>query len=244
VHRRTQHDNSTTPECPCQNVDRDVPAVNLVLIGPPGCGKGTQAVRLAERYGIPHISTGEILRAAVRAGTPLGREVAATLASGSLVGDDMMFDLVRDRLAQPDVMGGFVLDGFPRTVAQARALDEMIGAGTIVVLIEVPDAEIVRRMGTRRVCDACRLTQSVSDAFHPDSEPCPYCGGNLVRRPDDEPKTVRHRLATYAAFAAPIVEHYRSRPAFGSIDGTQRADKVMAAIVTHIQTCQRHSAER
>ena len=211
--------------------------VNLVLIGPPGCGKGTQAVRLAERYGIPHISTGEILRAAVRAGTPLGRDVAATLASGSLVGDDMMTDLVRERLAEPDVAPGFVLDGFPRTVVQARALDEMVGPHTIVILIEVPDSEIVRRMGTRRVCDACRLTQSVSDAFHPDSEPCPYCGGNLVRRPDDEPKTVRHRLATYAAFAAPIIEHYRARPSFGSIDGTQHADKVTAAIANHIDTC-------
>ena len=215
----------------------DVTAVNLVLIGPPGCGKGTQAVRLSERYGIPHISTGEILRAAVRAGTPLGREVAATLASGSLVGDDMMTDLVRERLAQPDVAAGVVLDGFPRTVVQARALDEMIGANTIVILIEVPDSEIVRRMGTRRVCDACRLTQSVSDAFHPDSEPCPYCGGNLVRRPDDEPVTVRHRLATYAAFATPIIEHYRARASFGSIDGTQHADKVTAAIGNHIQSC-------
>ncbi len=215
-------------------------AVNIVLIGPPGCGKGTQAVRLAERYGIPHISTGEILRAAVRAGTPLGREVAATLATGSLVGDDMMTDLVRDRLAQPDVAGGFVLDGFPRTVVQARALDGMVGASTMVVLIEVPPAEIVRRMGTRRVCDACRLTQSVSDAFHPDSEPCPYCGGNLVRRPDDDPRTVKHRLATYAEFAKPIIKHYRARRSFGSIDGTQHADKVTAAIANHIDRMAAH----
>jgi adenylate kinase len=221
-----------------------VPPVNLVLIGPPGCGKGTQAVRLAERYGIPHISTGEILRTAVRAGTPLGRDVAATLASGSLVGDDMMTALVRDRVAQPDVAGGFVLDGFPRTVVQAHALDEMIGARTVVVLIEVPDAEIVRRMGTRRVCDACRLTQSVSDAFHPDSEPCPYCGGNLVRRPDDEPKTVKHRLATYAACAAPIVDHYRMRRSFGSIDGTQHADKVTRSITNHVESCLSHFAEK
>ena len=222
----------------------DVPPVNIVLIGPPGCGKGTQAVRLAERYEIPHISTGEILRAAVRAGTPLGKEVAATLASGSLVGDEMMTALVRERLAQPDVGRGFVLDGFPRTVVQARALDEMTDARTMVVLIEVPDAEIVRRMGTRRVCDACRLTQSVSDAFHPDSEPCPYCGGNLVRRPDDEPKTVKHRLATYAAFAAPVIEHYRGRPSFGAVDGTRHADKVTAAITSHLETCLRHFAEK
>jgi adenylate kinase len=221
-----------------------VPPVNIVLIGPPGCGKGTQAVRLAERYTIPQISTGEILRAAVRAGTPLGQQVAATLASGSLVGDELMTDLVRDRLAQPDVARGFVLDGFPRTVVQAETLDAMIGPTTIVVLIDVPDGEIVRRMGTRRVCDACRLTQSVSDAFHPDSEPCPYCGGNLVRRPDDEPATVRHRLATYATFAAPIIEHYRSRPTFKSIHGTRHADKVTAAITKHIETCLKHLAEK
>jgi adenylate kinase len=221
-----------------------VSPVNLVLIGPPGCGKGTQAVRLAERYGIPHISTGEILRAAVRAGTPLGREVAATLASGSLVGDEMMTDLVRDRLAQPDVAPGFVLDGFPRTIVQALALEEMLGANTIVALIDVPDSEIVRRMSTRRVCDGCRLTQSVSDALHPDSEPCPYCGGNLVRRPDDEPRTVRHRLATYAAFAAPIIDHYRKRPSFGTMDGTQHADKVTAAITNHIDICLKRSSAK
>ena len=145
-------------------------------------------MRLAERYGVPHISTGEILRGAVRAGTNLGRQVADTLAKGSLVGDDLMTDLVRARLAEPDTSAGFVLDGFPRTVTQASALDAMLGrAVMMVILIDVADAEIVRRMGTRRVCDACRLTQSVADAFHPDTEPCPYCGGNLKRRPDDEP---------------------------------------------------------
>ncbi len=244
MHRRTPHDNSAAPECPWQNGGPDVSAVNIVLIGPPGCGKGTQAVRLAERYDVPHISTGEILRGAVRAGTPLGREVAATLASGSLVGDEMMTELVRERLAQPDVGRGFVLDGFPRTVNQARVLDDLAGPGTIIVLIEVPDAEIVRRMGTRRVCDACRLTQSVSDAFHPDSEPCPYCGGNLVRRPDDEPATVRHRLATYAAFAAPIIDHYRPRPSFAAIDGTPHSDKVLAAIAAHIESCLKHSTAK
>jgi adenylate kinase len=209
--------------------------VNVVLIGPPGCGKGTQAVRLAERYGIPHISTGEILRGAVRAGSELGRQVADTLLKGSLVGDDLMTDLVRDRLAQPDTARGFVLDGFPRTVGQSRALDEMIrGVLMIVILIDVADAEIIRRMGTRRVCDACRLTQSVSDALHPDSEPCPYCGGNLVRRPDDEPETVRHRLATYTASATPVIEHYRQRPSFAIVDGRQHSDQVAAAMAVHI----------
>jgi adenylate kinase len=212
-----------------------MPAVNVVLIGPPGCGKGTQAVRLAERYRIPHISTGEILRSAVRAGTGLGREVAETLTKGSLVSDDLMADLVRVRLREPDTARGFVLDGFPRTVGQARALDDLLGpAVMVVILIEVADAEIVRRMGTRRLCDSCRLTQSVADAFHPDSEPCPYCGGNLVRRPDDEPDTVRHRLATYAEYAMPVIAHYRTRQSFVVVDGLQHSDRVAAALGAHV----------
>jgi adenylate kinase len=210
--------------------------VNVVLIGPPGSGKGTQAVRLAERYAIPHISTGEILRSAVRAGTELGRQVAEIMAKGSLVSDELMTDLVRARLKEPDVARGFVLDGYPRTVRQAHALDEMMSrAPMMVILIDVPDAEIVRRMGTRRVCDSCRLTQSVADAFHPDSEPCPYCGGTLVRRPDDEPETVRRRLATYAEYARPVVEHYRKRATFGVVDGVQRADKVAAEMTAIIE---------
>jgi adenylate kinase len=205
--------------------------VNVVLIGPPGCGKGTQAVRLAERYQIPHISTGEILRSAVRAGSELGRQVAQTLTKGSLVSDDLMADLVRARLADADTARGFVLDGFPRTAGQAQALDELLGpAVMLVILIHVEDAEIVRRMGTRRVCDACRLTQSVADAFHPDSEPCPYCGGNLVRRPDDEPETVRHRLATYAEYGIPLIEYYKTRRTFSVVDGLQHSDKVAAAL--------------
>ena len=209
--------------------------VNVVLIGPPGCGKGTQAVRLAERYRVPHISTGEILRSAVRAGTALGRQVADTLTKGSLVSDDLMADLVRARLAEPDTTRGFVLDGFPRTVGQARALDDLLGpAVMLVILIHADDAEIVRRMGTRRVCDSCRLTQSVADAFHPDSEPCPYCGGNLVRRPDDEADTVRHRLATYAAYATPVIEHYRTRQSFAVVDGLQHSDQVAVALGAHI----------
>jgi adenylate kinase len=212
-----------------------VAPVNVVLIGPPGCGKGTQAARLADRYAIPHISTGEILRAAVRAGSDLGRQVADILAKGSLVSDDLMTDLVRARLGEPDVSRGFVLDGFPRTLGQAKTLDGMLGqALVIVVLIDVPDAEIVRRMGTRRVCDACRLTQSVADAFHSDSEACPYCGGNLVRRPDDEPETVRHRLATYAQYALPVIEHYSHRPAFAVVDGVQHADRVTEGVAAHI----------
>jgi adenylate kinase len=209
--------------------------VNLVFIGPPGSGKGTQAVRLARRFGIPHISTGDILRQAVRDATPLGKQVAATIATGSLVGDELMADLVRDRLARPDTAPGFLLDGFPRTIVQARLLDHLLaGAPVIVVLLDADDAEIVRRLSSRRICESCKLTQSVSDAADGNGESCPYCGGALVRREDDEPATVRHRLATYAETAEPLIVHYRRRPTFISVNGLQRPEEVTSALVREI----------
>lgn len=203
--------------------------LNLVLIGPPGSGKGTQAVRLAEHYGIPHISTGDILRAAVKAGTDLGRQVADTLASGGLVGDDLMTELVRSRLAQADVGRGFILDGFPRTVVQAQALDRMVSP-LLVALLEAADEAIVKRLGKRRVCGSCGITQSVDADTDEQIDPCPYCGGTLVRRQDDDPPTVRHRLTTYATYANPVIVYYRSRPTFGSVDGLQQPPAVTAAL--------------
>jgi adenylate kinase len=208
--------------------------VNLVLIGPPGSGKGTQAVRLAEHYSVPHISTGDILRAAVREGSELGRQVADTLASGGLVSDALMTDLVRARLASADVRTGFILDGFPRTVIQAAALDEMIDAPPIVILIQAADEAIVRRLGKRRVCRSCSITQSVSVDTEVQIDPCPYCGGQLVRRQDDDPATVRHRLAMYASFAQPIISYYQDRPRFGAVDGLHPAADVTTALRTVI----------
>jgi adenylate kinase len=209
--------------------------VNIIFIGPPGSGKGTQAVRIAERYRIPHISTGEILRAAVKAGSELGKQVAATLDAGGLVGDGLMTDLVRARLRQPDAARGFLLDGFPRTVKQAQALDEILGgARLIVALISVPDDAIVRRLGNRRVCDSCSITQSVSGGSESQNESCPYCGGRLVRRQDDEPATVRRRLQNYAEFAGPLIDYYRNSTSFASIDGLQAPNQVTAALVAHI----------
>ena len=207
-----------------------------MLLGPPGSGKGTQATRLADRLAIPHISTGDILRAAVKAGTPLGQQVASIMASGGLVGDDLITDLVRDRLAQPYSAPGFVLDGYPRTAAQARALDTMRAAESFVVtLIQVPDEAIVKRMSSRRVCDSCGLTQSVSPDSNTDAEGCPYCGGELIVRPDDNPETVRRRLATYAEAATPVIEYYRVRLLYGEVNGLQHADKVTAALLAHIE---------
>ena len=214
--------------------------INIVLIGPPGCGKGTQATRIATRYAIPHISTGDILRAAVKEGSALGRDVEATLAAGGLVGDELMTDLVRDRLGRPDTGKGFILDGFPRTLTQAQALDVLpCGASLIVLLFAVADSEILRRLGTRRVCASCRLTQSVSSDVEGGRDSCPYCGGRLERRKDDDPETVSRRLATYASFAAPLVAHYEKRACLTSINGLGALDDVTAALCTHIDSRRR-----
>lgn len=209
-----------------------------MLMGPPGSGKGTQAIRIAQRYAVPHISTGDALRAAVKAGTPLGRAVGETIAAGRLVADDVITGVVRERLAADDARRGCILDGFPRTAAQAAVLDTMVDVEALVVAhLVADDEEIVRRLASRRVCDACALTQSVSHDADPEREACPYCGGNLSRRPDDHPDTVRRRLATYASLAEPLVAFYRGRATFATIDGLQRADRVTAALCAHIDGC-------
>ena len=206
-----------------------------MLIGPPGCGKGTQAARLSQRLFIPHISTGDILRGAVKAGTALGRQVAGIMHAGGLVGDDLITDLVRERLAASDAARGFILDGYPRTAAQAAALDTMRAPDAfLVILIQVPHEAIVKRMSSRRVCDECSMTQSVSHESAADGEQCPYCGGNLVRRPDDHPDTVRRRLATYADVATPVIDYYRWRIGFGEVNGQQHADRVTASVLAHV----------
>ena len=233
---------STIRDMATESTHPDHSRLAVVLIGPPGSGKGTQAVRLAERYAIPHISTGDTLRAAVRAGSPLGQQVAATLASGGLVSDDLMTDLVRDRLQRPDTAAGFILDGFPRTEVQAHALDDMLvnGSTLMVLLVAAADEAIVKRLSRRRICASCGLTQSVSDDSEPHPEPCPYCGGRLVRREDDAPATVRRRLATYASFAGPITAFYRARPRFASVDGLGAPDEVTAALSAHIEYFRDH----
>ena len=211
-----------------------------MLMGPPGSGKGTQSARIADRYALPHISTGDALRAAVKAGTAIGREVAAIVAAGQLVGDDLITGIVRERLAAADARNGCILDGYPRTVAQAVVLDTLIDPARLIVAhFTGDDEQIVRRLASRRVCDACALTQSVSADADPDREACPYCGGNLTRRPDDHPDTIRRRLATYASLAGPLIEFYRGRATFATIDGLQLPDRVTADLCAHIDGCRR-----
>jgi adenylate kinase len=171
----------------------------------------------------------------VRDGTPIGLQVGATLARGSLVSDALMAELVRERLGRTDTASGFILDGFPRTVVQAGVLDEIMdGAPLVVALIDVKDEEIVQRLSSRRICESCSLTQSVSDPASDQAESCPYCGGTLVRRGDDDAATVRHRLATYASFALPVIAHYRTRPGFVSVNGLQPLEDVTRELVAEI----------
>jgi adenylate kinase len=209
-------------------------ALNLLMLGPPGAGKGTQAERFARTRGIPKISTGDILREAVHTGTDVGLRAKAIMDRGELVNDDVMIAIVRDRLDRDDARGGFVLDGFPRTVAQAEALDEIMTARDplIVIDIVVPEGELVRRLSTRLICDACGANAPVGDGS---ATTCARCGGRLVQRADDDQAVVLERLKVYHRQSEPLVEYYRVRPTFRSIDGAQPPDRVAADLAAAIE---------
>jgi adenylate kinase len=202
-------------------------AANVIMLGPPGAGKGTQADLLARSLGLPKISTGDILREAVQAGTELGCIAKATMDAGNLVGDDVMIGIVRERLDREDARRGFILDGFPRTVIQAIALDRIMnGRGPLVVLdIVVPEDELVRRLASRRICSKCGVTAPAAWAGD-----CEKCGGPLVTRNDDREEIVRERLKVYERQTRPLVEYYSSRPTFRAIDGNLRPDIVTDAV--------------
>ena len=195
--------------------------INLVLLGPPGAGKGTQAVEFAQRHGTPKISTGDILREAVQSETDLGRLAKVTMDVGGLVDDQLMIAIVRERLTRGNVERGFVLDGFPRTVTQAIALDEiMTGQGCLIVVdIAVPEDALVERLARRRVCGQCGNATSVAAGEARDR--CEKCGGELVLRSDDTESTVRKRLRVYAEATKPLVDFYSSRSTFRAVDGQQ-----------------------
>jgi adenylate kinase len=214
-------------------------ALNVVMLGPPGAGKGTQAERLARRHSLPKISTGDILREAVHAGTQLGLVAKATMEAGNLVGDEVMIGIVRERLDRDDTRPGFVLDGFPRTVVQAMALDTMIEKrGPLCVIdIVVPEEVLVRRLATRRICRDCGTNAAVEWTGD-----CQKCGGKLVARTDDGVEIVRERLKVYQRQTKPLVDHYSSRPTFRSIDGNQPPDVVARAIEAGLsETCRGES---
>jgi adenylate kinase len=199
-------------------------ALNVVMLGPPASGKGTQAIRLAKARGIPKISTGDILRAAARSGSELGRKAKALMDRGEYLADDDMIGIVKDRLSQPDAAEGYILDGFPRTVPQAEALDRMLQGDPVVVIdLAVPDDELMMRMQGRRVCEKCAAIGEPGS----DTETCERCGGQMVTRADDGDENVRrHRLQVYARESKPLVDYYRGRPTFRSINGAQSPERV------------------
>ena len=204
-------------------------SLNVVMLGPPGAGKGTQAERFARGHGVPRISTGDILREAAKTDTDLGRMARETMEAGRLVGDGVMVPIVRERIARDDARAGFVLDGFPRTVPQAEALDAMLaGRGAVIVLqLVVPGEELVRRLSWRRICAACGQNAPLDAAA---ASACPSCGGPLVQRQDDTEGVVRERLRVFDAQIRPLVEFYRSRPTFHVVDGNRAPDEVTAAL--------------
>ena len=205
-------------------------AINVIMLGAPGAGKGTQAERLAKARGIPKISTGDMLREAVKAGTEIGLRAKAIMDRGELVSDEVMIDVVKERLDRADTRHGFILDGFPRTVAQAMALDRLMEsrAALTVVDIEVPEAELVRRLTSRLVCENCGLNAEGVDPSHMTTTRCTRCGGGLKQRSDDNESVVRERLKVYRRDTQPLVDYYHGRPTFRSVNGEQSTDRVQA----------------
>jgi adenylate kinase len=204
--------------------------MRLILFGPPGVGKGTQAKLLSEEFAIPHISTGDMLRAAVSAGSDLGKKAKDIMDAGQLVPDDIMIGIVREVLTSPRVKNGFILDGFPRTLAQARALSDLFNELSItdcrVLNFEVDDEEIIHRLANRLICEKDgKIFSMDTDGVTPGSR-CPQCGGKLVQRDDDKEETVRHRLKVYQTSTAPVIEHFKANGLVLTIDGTGSIDVV------------------
>jgi adenylate kinase len=208
---------------------------NLILLGPPGAGKGTQASRIVEKYGIPHVSTGDILRSAVKNQTAMGVEAKRYMDAGDLVPDSVVIGIVKDRLQEPDTANGFLMDGFPRTIPQAEALDEMLAgieryvSRTVAILVE--EEELVRRLTGRRICRECQTPYHVHSSPAKVEGFCDKCEGELYQRDDDTESTVRNRLDVYNKQTAPLIDYYGNLSVLVRIDGDQDPEKVFADIV-------------
>ena len=209
--------------------------LRTILLGPPGAGKVTQAVKIVEKYGIPHISTGDIFRENIKNGTELGKKAQEYMNRGELVPDDLVIEIATDRLLKDDCKNGFLLDGFPRTVYQAEKLDEFLAAhdGKIdtVLDIAVGKDELITRLTGRRVCKACGASFHVVNIPPKKEGICDYCGGELIQRADDNLETVTNRIDVYEAQTMPLVEYYENAGNIAHIDGTTGLDNVFADIV-------------
>jgi adenylate kinase len=208
-------------------------ALNVIMMGPPGAGKGTQAGRFARERALLKISTGDILREAIKEKNVVALEAKARMDRGELVDDDTMIAIVAERLTRSDAARGFVLDGFPRTVAQAQALDEIMerrGSGPLVIVdVMVPEQELIRRLAGRRICSSCG-----TNADKVAAAACEKCGGQLVQRSDDGQDVVRERLRVYQNATKPVLEYYRERPTFRVVNGAQPPDRVARELDTMI----------
>ena len=210
--------------------------MKIIMLGAPGAGKGTQAKRIAEKYSIPHISTGDIFRANIKNNTELGQKAKTYMDKGELVPDELVVDLIMDRFKQPDCANGYVLDGFPRTIPQAEALDKALSANNesvdYAINVEVPDENIINRMGGRRACVGCGATYHIQ--FNPTKVEgvCDACGEKLILRDDDKPETVKNRLSVYHEQTQPLIDYYQKKNLLREVDGTVAMDEVFNAIVS------------
>jgi len=209
--------------------------MKIIMLGAPGAGKGTQAKKIAEKYAIPHISTGDIFRANLKAGTELGKKAKEYMDAGALVPDELTVDLVMDRISKDDCVNGYILDGFPRTIHQAEKLTEALSAtgGEIdhAITVDVPDAVIIDRMAGRRMCSNCGASYHIVNIPTKMEGICDQCGTELIVRDDDKPETVKKRLAVYHEQTKPVIHYYGEKDLVLLVDGTQSMDTVFAAIV-------------
>lgn len=209
--------------------------MKIIMLGAPGAGKGTQAKKIAEKYNIPHISTGDIFRANIKNGTELGQKAKTYMDQGLLVPDELVVDLVMDRFAQPDCENGYVLDGFPRTIPQAEALDAALDkAGAKIdyaINVEVPDENIINRMSGRRACVGCGATYHMVHIPPKKEGICDKCQKELILRDDDKPETVKKRLDVYHEQTQPLIDYYTQKGALVEVDGTVDMEDVFKAIV-------------
>ncbi|MCR5293663.1 MAG: adenylate kinase [Lachnospiraceae bacterium] len=212
--------------------------MKVIMLGAPGAGKGTQAKRLAQEFSIPHISTGDIFRANIKGGTELGKKAQGYMDAGQLVPDELVCDLVVDRIAQEDARNGYVLDGFPRTIPQAEALEAALkkkGENVdYAVNIDVPDEAIVDRMSGRRACTNCGATYHIVYNAPKIADVCDVCGNKLIIRDDDKPETVLNRLSVYHKQTQPLIDYYEERGLVVNVDGTKDMDAVFAEILEKI----------
>lgn len=209
--------------------------MKIIMLGAPGAGKGTQAKKIAAKYAIPHISTGDIFRANIKNGTELGKKAKTYMDQGLLVPDELTVDLVIDRLSQDDCQNGYILDGFPRTIPQAEALDAALAKRDekmdFAVNVDVPDENIVSRMSGRRACVGCGATYHIVHNPSKKGESCEVCGEKLILRDDDKPETVQKRLSVYHDQTKPLIDYYTGQNILKTVDGTQDMNDVFAAIV-------------